>query len=131
MIRFLLRTLIYFLSALVGLIAADLILGDNLNVSPWSGFVWVALIFGVVQAILSPLIGGQVSRNARAFSGGSAIISTLIALFITNIATTDLQVSGGLVTWILAALIIWLFGALAAFVLPFIIIKNRVEERRS
>ena len=35
------------------------------------------------------------------------------------------------VTWLIAALLVWLFGALAAFLLPFVIIKNRVEDRRS
>ena len=131
MIRFLIRTAIYFLSALIGLIAADLILGDRLTVNPWTGFLWVAVIFGVVQAILSPLIGSQVSKNASAFSGGVGIVSTLVALVITNFATTDLQVSGGLGTWVLAALIIWLFGAVAAWILPFLLVKKVVNERRT
>ena len=130
MVRFLIRTAIYFLSALVGIIAADLILAD-FSVSGWTSYVWVALIFAVVQAILSPLIGNIVSRNASAFSGGVGIVSSLVALAITNIASSSLTVSGGITTWILAALIVWVFGAIAAFVLPFILVKRAVSDRRS
>ncbi|HSN06342.1 MAG TPA: hypothetical protein VLV82_03280 [Candidatus Angelobacter sp.] len=130
MVRFLIRTAIYFLSALVGIIAADLILAD-FSVSGWTSYVWVAIIFAVVQAILSPLIGSIVSKNASAFSGGVGIVSSLVALAITNIASSSLTVSGGITTWILAALIVWVFGAIAAFVLPFILVKRAVSDRRS
>jgi MFS family permease len=131
MIRFLIRLVIYFIAAFVGIVAADLILGDNFNVSGVVGYIWVAAIFAIVQAILSPLIGQVVSRNAAAFSGGVGIVSTLIALVVTNIASSSLTVSGGVVTWILAALIVWIFGAIAAFILPFILVKRTVEERRA
>ena len=53
----------------------------------------------------------------------------MIALVITNFVVTGLTVDG-FSTWILAALIIWLAGAIAAFILPFILVKNRVEDRR-
>lgn len=131
MIRFLIRLVIYFVSAFVGIVAADLILGDNFTVTGWLAYFWVAAIFAIVQAILAPLIDQMVSRNARAFSGGVGIVSTLIALIITNIAFSSLTVSGGLVTWILAALIVWIFGAIAAFILPFFLVKKVVNERRS
>ncbi len=130
MIRFLIRTVIYFISALIGIIAADAIL-SNFSVTGWIAYIWVALVFGVVQAILAPLIGSMVSKNASAFSGGVGLISVLVALIITTIASSALTVSGGIVTWILAALIIWVFGAVAAFILPFVMVKKVVNERRS
>jgi hypothetical protein len=131
MIRFLIRTAIYFLSAFIGIIAADVILGDNFNVSGWTSYVWVAAIFAIVQAILSPLIDNMVSKNASAFSGGVGIVSSLVALAITNAVSSSLTVSGGIGTWILAAIIVWVFGAIAAFVLPFFLVKKAVNERRS
>jgi uncharacterized membrane protein YvlD (DUF360 family) len=130
MIRFLIRTAIYFLSAFIGIIAADLLLAD-FSVSGWTSYVWVAIIFAVVQAILSPLIGNTVSKNASAFSGGVGIVSSLVALAITNVASSSLSVTGGISTWILAALIVWVFGAIAAFILPFFLVKKAVNERRS
>jgi uncharacterized membrane protein YvlD (DUF360 family) len=129
MIRFLIRTAIYFLAAFIGIIAADLILAD-FSVSGWTSYVWVAIIFAVVQAILSPLIGNVVSKNASAFSGGVGIVSSLVALAITNVLASSLTVTGGITTWILAALIVWVFGAIAAFVLPFFLVKKVVSERR-
>jgi uncharacterized membrane protein YvlD (DUF360 family) len=129
MIRFLIRTAIYFLAAFIGIIAADLILAD-FSVSGWTSYVWVAIIFAVVQAILSPLIGNVVSKNASAFSGGVGIVSSLVALAVTNVVASSLTVTGGITTWILAAIIVWVFGAIAAFILPFFLLKKAVSERR-
>lgn len=130
MIRFLIRLVIYFISAFVGIVAADVILGDKFEVSGWITYLWVAGIFAVIQAILSPLIASMVEKNASAFSGGVGIVSSLVALFVTNIASSSLSVSGGIGTWTLAALIIWIFGAIAAFILPIFLIKRAVNERR-
>ena len=131
MIRFLIRLVIYFVSAFIGIVAADIILGDNFTVSGWIAYLWVAGIFAIIQAILSPLIASMVERGASAFSGGVGIVSSFVALLITNIASSSLTVSGGAVTWILAAVIIWIFGAIAAFILPFFLVKRAVNERRS
>jgi hypothetical protein len=131
MIRFLIRLVIYFVSAFLGIVAADIILGDNFTVSGWIAYLWVAGIFAIVQAILSPLIGQMVQRNASAFAGGVGIVSSFLALLVTNIASSNLTVSGGVVTWILAALIIWLFGAIAAFILPFFLVKKAVNQSRA
>lgn len=128
MIRFLIRTLIFFLSALVGLFVADLLLPD-MTVDGKSYF-FVAIIFALLQAILSPLILKMVHRNASAFTGGVGLISTLVALIITALISDGLAISG-ITTWILAALIVWLAGAIAAFILPLILVKKAVEERRN
>jgi hypothetical protein len=64
------------------------------------------------------------------FSGGIGIVSAAIALGVTNLIAGALSIDS-IVTWLIAALLVWLFGALAAFLLPFVIIKNRVEDRRS
>ena len=127
MIRFLIRTLIFFLSALIGLFVADLLL-PGLSID-FKAYFSAAIIFGLCQAILAPLITKVVHKNASAFTGGVGIISALIALIITNFVVTGLTVDG-VSTWILAALIIWLAGAIAAFILPFILVKNAVEDRR-
>ena len=63
------------------------------------------------------------------FVGGVGIFSTFVALFITNLISGALTISG-VGTWILAAIIVWLFGAIAAFILPFLLVKKVVNERR-
>ncbi len=128
MIRFLIRTAIFFASALIGLFVADLVL-SKLTVDSKSYF-FVAIIFALIQAIISPLMFKMVHKNASAFTGGVGLISTLIALIITSIISDGLSIHG-LSTWILAALIVWLAGAIAAFVLPLIFAKRLVEERRA
>ena len=129
MVRFLIRLGIYFVSALIGLFVADILLpGLSIN-GGWS-YLTVAIAFAVIQAILSPLIGQMVSRGAPMFEGGVGIISAAIALFITNLLANGLSVDG-ITTWIAAAVLIWLFGAIAAFILPFIIGKRAVEQHRS
>ena len=127
MIRFLINTAVFFASALIGIIAANAIL-DGFTVNGATGYVTVAIIFALIQAILSPLILKTVHKNASAFTGGVGIISTLVALILTNLLTDDLTIDG-LSTWILAALIVWLFTAIAAFLLPFLVVKKAVDER--
>jgi uncharacterized membrane protein YvlD (DUF360 family) len=129
MIRFLIRTAIFFAAAFIGIIVADLVLSGFTVANVWS-YVTVALIYGVIQAVISPLIGQVTERNAGAFTGGVGIISAFIALGVTNLISGALSIDG-LGTWLAAAVLVWLAGAIAAFVLPMIFVKRRVEERRS
>ena len=46
-------------------------------------------------------------------------------------AISTVVVLGGLTTWILAALIVWLAGALAAFLLPLVLLKKVVDNNRA
>ena len=128
MIRFLINLAIFFGSSLIGIIVADLLL-DGLSVDT-SSYIYVAVIFAVVQAILAPLIFKVVHSSARAFLGGVGIISTLVALIITNFVAGGMTIDGAS-TWILAALIVWLAGALAAFLLPFLLVKKAVQENKT
>ena len=128
MIRFLIRLVIWFLAALVGIIAADLLL-SGFSVSGWTSYVVVAAIYAVIQSLIAPLMNQYTERNARMFMGGVGIFSTFVALFITNLISGALTING-IGTWILAAIIVWLFGAIAAFLLPFLLVKKVVNERR-
>ncbi len=127
MIRFLIRTLIFFLSALIGLIVADLLL-SGLTVD-FTSYLTVAIIFALIQALVAPIMLRIVRGKASAFTGGVGLISTFVALFLTNLLLSGLRITG-LSTWILASLIVWLAGAVAAFLLPFILVKRAVQETR-
>lgn len=128
MIRFLIRTAIFFASAFVGIVAADLIL-PGFSVTGWTSYLWVAIVFALVQALVSPLLGRLAQRRAAVFTSGIGLVSTLVALVVTAVVTGSLSVDG-LGTWVVAALVVWLFGAIAAFVLPFLVVKRAVQERR-
>jgi uncharacterized membrane protein YvlD (DUF360 family) len=128
MIRFLIRLVIWFLAAFIGIIAADVFL-SGFSVSGWTSYVVVAAIYAVIQSLIAPLMNQYTERNARMFTGGVGIFATLVALFVTNLISGALTISG-LGTWVLAAIIVWVFGALAAFLLPFLLVKKVVNERR-
>lgn len=129
MIRFLIRTAIYFVAAFVAIIVADLVLSGFSVAGPLS-YVVVALIYGVLQAVLEPFLHQVMRLSAPMFSGGVGIISAFVALGLTNLISGALTIDG-FTTWIAAAVIVWLAGAVAAFILPLIFVKNRVKERRS
>jgi hypothetical protein len=125
MIRLLLNVVIALGSSAVGILVATWVL-DDMTVEP-SGFVVAVLVFTVAQAILSPFIMKVAARNAPAFLGGIGLVSTLVALVIANVFTDGLSISGA-TTWILASLIVWLVTALAAFFLPFVVLRNRRQD---
>ena len=118
MIRFLIRIAIFFGSALLALWVTDLLLEDFTLGYP-QGLVVAAVIYAIIQAILSPLIVKITAKNASALMGGVGIISTFIALWLTTIFTGDegLNITGT-TGWLLGTLLVWLITAIAGWVLP-------------
>jgi hypothetical protein len=108
MVRFLWTTLIYLLSAAVGLLVANWIL-DDMEVTA-AAFVWAVVIFTVVQAIITPFLFKVVRRNASALIGAVGLISTFVALLVAHLLTDGLTITGT-VTWVLATLLLPLFIA--------------------
>ena len=132
MVMFLLRALIFLLSAAVGLIVADLILpGFTIEWSnPW-GFVLAIVIFAVLQSVLTPWAAKVARRNAPALLGGIGIVSTFIALLIVVlIPGAGLGIGSPWWTWLIAPVIVWLVTALATVLLPPLFIKKKVGDRR-
>lgn len=131
MIMFLLRALIFVLSAALGLIVADWILtGFTIEWEDWWGFVLCVLIFAVLQSVLAPWIAKMAKRYAPALLGGIGIFSTLVALLIVVLLPIGgLKITDGL-SWILAPVIVWVVTALATLFLPMIFIKKQVEKAR-
>ena len=50
-------------------------------------------------------------------------MATLVALIVATLYGDALSIRGGLTTWILATLIVWLVTAAATFLLPLVLIK--------
>jgi len=121
MVRFLWTTLIYLLSAAVGLLVANWIL-DDMEVTA-AAFVWAVVIFTVVHAIITPFLFKVVRRNASALIGAVGLISTFVALLVAHLLTDGLTITGT-VTWVWATLIVWLVTMLATLLLPLFIAKE-------
>jgi hypothetical protein len=129
MIRFLVRTAIFVVSAAVGLlVAASLV--DGVEVTA-SGFVVAVVLFAVIQSVLSPFIAKVTARNAAALLGGVGLLSTFVALWLTTLLGDALTIDGGAGTWIAATVVVWLATALATLLLPIILVKAGLEAARA
>jgi uncharacterized membrane protein YvlD (DUF360 family) len=126
-IRFLVRTLIALVANAIGLIVAAVVLDDvRLNVA---SFVVAVVIFTAVFVLLQPFLAVQLRRMGPGMLGAVSLIATLVSLIVTDLLTDGLSISGVL-TWILAALIVWLVALVATLLLPFFGLKKYLDERR-
>lgn len=132
MTTFLLRTLLYLVSAGLGLVVADLLLdGFRIQWDRWWGFALCIVVFALLQSLLSPLASRIADRYAPVLMGGIGIVSTLVALLIVVLLPL-----GGLrivdaTGWLLGAVIVWLVTALASVLLPALLLRRRRQERRA
>ena len=130
MIRFIVRTAIVLLGNAVGLIVASLVLDDfSIDVT---GFIVSLIIFTVAVALMTPFLASTMRRNQSSSSamGGVALISTFVALLITDIFTDGVSISG-IGTWIGATVVVWVGSLLAVFILPYLGLKKYLDERRA
>ena len=127
MVRFLIRVAIFIVPAALGLWVASLLL-DDFSIQ-LAGFVMAAAIFAVVQSLLQPFMLKVTVRYANAFTGGVGLLTTFVALLVTSLVGTSLEIRG-VVTWVLATLIVWLVTALATLLLPMWWLKNRKKGRK-
>ncbi|HSM67312.1 MAG TPA: phage holin family protein [Ilumatobacteraceae bacterium] len=127
MIRLLLRLVLALLGNALGLWIASLVL-DDMSISG-AAFVVAVVIFTVLTAVLQPLVTKMAMQNAPALQGSSALVTTLVALVITDLVSDGLSISG-LTTWILATIIVWLATMLASVLLPMFLFKELLEDRK-
>ena len=110
----------------IGLVVAAAILDDM--ALDTSGFLIAVAIFAAVDVIAQPLIIKIGLRSARALTGSSALISTLVGLVVTTIVSDGLRISG-FTTWVMATVIVWAASMLAALILPVTIFKRWLSQR--
>jgi len=130
-ITLLFRSLMYLVSAGIGLIVADLLLdGFQIAWSHWWGFVICILVFAVLQSVLSPWVAKIADRYAPVLMGGIGIFSTLISLIIVVLLPIEGFRIDGVVSWLLGAVIVWLVTAIGSMLLPLIFLKKKVQGAR-
>ncbi|GAA4839937.1 phage holin family protein [Luteimicrobium xylanilyticum] len=128
MVVFLIRTGIFLGSAALGLWVASLLIDDvHLSVG---GFILAVVVYCLVQWILTPFILKMTRRYANAFIGGVGLVSAFLGLLIASLIGDGLSITGGVVPWVLATLVVWLVTAIASLVLPLIFLRNRRQERK-
>lgn len=132
MLTFLIRALIFVVSAALGLIVADLLLpGFYLHWNDWWGIVLAVVIFAVLQSVLAPWLFKITRRHANALIGGIGLLSTFVALLIAVLIPAAGIGIDGPVAWIIGTLVVWLVTALATWLLPPLFIKKKVQDRRN
>ena len=127
MVRLLIRIGLSLLGNALGLWVASLIL-DDMSVSG-TAFVIAVVIFTVLTVVIQPLITKTAMQNAPALQGSSALVTTFLALLITELVSDGLAITG-LSTWILATVIVWFFTMIAAWLLPVFILKEARDDKK-
>lgn len=128
MLRLLAKLALNILANALGLLAAAILL-DSFSIDGVS-FVIAVLIFSLSTAILGPLILKIALTNASYLVGGIALVTTLVGLFITNLVSSGISISG-LNTWFLATLIVWVFSIIGNLFLPLVIFKKILNKNNS
>jgi uncharacterized membrane protein YvlD (DUF360 family) len=126
MIRFLIRVGIALLGAAVGFIVAATVLDDM--TLDGAAFLLAIVIFVVLTAVLEPLIEKIGDENLSIVGTFSSLITTFLALLITELVSDGLNISGTS-TWVFATLIVWACTAVATWILVKMFIKNVRENR--
>jgi putative membrane protein len=126
MIRLLARTVVELIANAIGLlVAAWLLPGFSLSVT---SFIVAVAIFTAARFILAPLVFKLSFKYARALTGGIALVTTFVGLLVTTWLTDGIVISGA-ATWVIATLLVWLFGVLAMLLLPLVIFKKALAAR--
>ncbi|MBD7918176.1 phage holin family protein [Cellulomonas sp. Sa3CUA2] len=126
MVRLLLRALIFLGSAALGLLAAAALV-DRVTVTA-SGFVVTVVVFALAQSLLAPVVLRLSSRYAPALLGGIGLVSTFVALLLAHLLTGGLRISG-VTAWVLATVVVWVVTALATFLLPRVLLREKHTGR--
>ncbi|WP_062202787.1 phage holin family protein [Demequina salsinemoris] len=129
MVRFIVNGVIYLGSAAIGLFVTSLILGEDFKLSI-AALLLATVLFAAFQMILGPFIFKMTHKYASALTGGVGLVSTFVALLLTNILVDDFSITGGIATWLAAVVIVWLITAIATWVLPMFVLKEAVENRK-
>jgi len=127
-IRFLVRAAIFFASSAVGLVVANALL-DGMTIDSLTSFLWVVVIFTVLQSLFAPFLTKVTARNASALVGAVGLLSTFLALLVAATISDGLSIDGAS-TWLYASLIVWLVTMLATLLIPVILVKMGVEAAR-
>jgi uncharacterized membrane protein YvlD (DUF360 family) len=112
----------YFLAAFIGIFAADMLL-PGFHVDGGWAYIVVPFIFALIMALVSPIVTKTLEKNAPILMGGVSLIASLVTLAIVNLLFKGISLDD-FGSWIGGAAIIWLFGALAAFILPMFLKKT-------
>ena len=121
MMRLMATTVLALIGNAIGLLVAAAVLED-MKLSG-AAFVVEVVIFTLTYVIVQPLAVKTALRQSSTMAGGSALLATLAALIVTDVLSDGLSITG-VVTWLLATMIVWFVSVLAAALLPLVMFKK-------
>ena len=83
------------------------------------------------EELLAQVVGHRLAevRRSRGFTQQQiALVTTFVGLLVTTWLTSGLVITGA-TTWVIATLIVWLFGVIAVLLLPLVIFKKALARR--
>lgn len=92
----------------VGLVVAGLLLGADFKLNGVVGFFVSLIVFAILSALFTWLVFKFLIRNAGSIVALTGLISTFLALLVTSIFTSGLDIDGW--GWVWGTLIVWVFG---------------------
>lgn len=92
----------------VGLIVASLLLGSDFQLNGVAGFFVSLLVFAVLSALFTWLVFKFLVRNAGSVVALTGLVSTFLALLVTSVFTSGLDIDGW--GWVWGTLIVWVLG---------------------
>ncbi|MCU0667419.1 MAG: phage holin family protein [Patescibacteria group bacterium] len=125
MIRLLASFVVSLVANAIGLLVASFVL-DNFTINGVA-FVTAVLIFTISYIVLDPLITKISLTNLPALRGGVALVTTFVGLLITTLISDGISING-VTTWVIATLIVWLFGLIATLLLPLFVFKKVLSK---
>lgn len=102
------------------LLATILIDGFSIN---FTAFLMAVVLFTLAAVIADPLLTRISQNSLPALTGGVALVTTFVGLFLTSLLVDGMQ-TGGMVNLLLATLVVWLGALVAGTVLAkFVLVK--------
>lgn len=95
-----------------------------------AGFAIALLLFTVVEVVLEPILRSVARDKAPVLVGLSALIATLVSLLVTSIVTDGFEIDG-VVTWLLAAVIVWVVAWVAKLLMAKVLFRSLLDGDRS
>jgi len=109
------RIVVALVANAVALIAAAALL-DRVSVREiW--FPLLVVVFSLISLLVTPLVSSVVRENAPALASVAGLIATFVALVVTDVVSDSLQIEG-LLTWVLATVIVWLATLVVQYLAP-------------
>ena len=113
--RMLKSILAYLIANAAGLLAAVFLL-RGFVIDPLS-FLVVVAVFSIALAVLGPVLTRLSQKRFPQIMGGIALVTIFAGLFVTDLIMPGMRI-GGLINWLGATLLVWLFSLVASVVLP-------------